>query len=49
MNPVELERKVRQVDSDVQSIYVMLAGIQGTQERHTNRLDEVLLLLRNRG
>ena len=41
MNPVELERKVRQVDNDVQSIYVMLAGIQGTQERHTNRLNEL--------
>lgn len=41
MNPVELERKVRQVDNDVQSIYVTLAGIQGTQERHTNRLNEL--------
>ena len=41
MNPVELERKVRQVDNDVQSIYVMLAAIQGTQERHTNRLNEL--------
>ena len=41
MNPVELERKVRQVDNDVQSRYVMLAGIQGTQERHTNRLNEL--------
>ena len=41
MNPVEIERKVRQVDNDVQSIYVMLAGIQGTQERHTNRLNEL--------
>ena len=41
MNPVELECKVRQVDNDVQSIYVMLAGIQGTQERHTNRLNEL--------
>lgn len=41
MNPVELERKVRQVDNDVQSIYVPLAGIPGTQERHTNRLNEL--------
>ncbi len=41
MNPVELERKVRELDDDVQSIYVMLAGIQGTQERHTNRLNEL--------
>ena len=41
MNPVELERKVRLVDDEVQSIYVMLARIQGTQERHTNRLNEL--------
>ncbi len=41
MNPLELERKVRELDDDVQSIYVMLAGLQGTQERHTNRLNEL--------
>ena len=38
MNPVEL---VRQVDNDVQSIYVMLAG-NGVERK----LDEVLDLLR---
>ncbi len=41
MGPVEVERKVRQLDNDVQSIYTMLSAIQGTQERHTNRLGEL--------
>jgi hypothetical protein len=41
MKPLELERKVRQLDNDVQSIYELLLGIQGTQGRHTNRLDEL--------
>ena len=41
MSPVEIERKVRQLDNDVQSIYTMLSAIQGTQERHTNRLREL--------
>ena len=41
MNPVELDRKVRQLDNEVQSIYEMLAAIQGTQGRHTNRFREV--------
>jgi len=41
MGPVEIERKVRQIDNDVQSIYTMLSAIQGTQERHTNRLGEL--------
>jgi chromosome segregation ATPase len=36
-----LERKVRQLDNDVQSIYEMLSAIQGTQLRHGNRLDEL--------
>lgn len=36
-----LERKVRQLDNDVQSIYEMLAGIEATQRRHGNRLDEI--------
>ncbi|MDQ3480842.1 MAG: hypothetical protein M3423_05855, partial [Actinomycetota bacterium] len=30
-----------QLDNDVQSIYTMLSAIQGTQERHTNRLGEL--------
>ncbi len=41
MGPVEIERKIRQLDNDVQSIYTMLSAIQGTQERHTNRLGEL--------
>lgn len=41
MGPVEIEREVRQLDNDVQSIYTMLSAIQGTQERHTNRLGEL--------
>lgn len=41
MSPVEIERKLRQIDNDVQSIYTMLSAIQGTQERHTNRLGEL--------
>ena len=41
MSPVEIERKVRQLDNDVQSIYEMLAAIQGTQQRHSNRFQEI--------
>ncbi len=41
MSPTEIERKVRQVDNDVQSIYEMLAFIQGTQTRHSNRFEEL--------
>ncbi|MBA2774398.1 MAG: hypothetical protein H0U36_10205 [Nocardioidaceae bacterium] len=41
MGPVEIERKIRQLDNDAQSIYTMLSAIQGTQERHTNRLGEL--------
>ena len=40
-SPTSLERKVRQLDNDVQSIYEMLSAIQGTQLRHGNRLDEL--------
>jgi chromosome segregation ATPase len=38
---VNVERKLRQLDNDVQSIYEMLAAIAGTQTRHGNRLDEM--------
>ncbi|MDQ3307327.1 MAG: hypothetical protein M3499_03065 [Actinomycetota bacterium] len=38
---MEIDRKVRQLDNDVQSIYELLATIQGTQERHGNRLREL--------
>jgi outer membrane murein-binding lipoprotein Lpp len=39
--PPDLQRKVRQLDNDVQSIYEMLATIQATQQRQGNRLDEL--------
>lgn len=39
--PVEIERKVRQLDNDVQSIYEMLAAIEATQRRQGNRLKEI--------
>lgn len=39
--PVNVQRKLRQLDNDVQSIYEMLAAISGTQTRHGNRLDEL--------
>ncbi|MDQ3484410.1 MAG: hypothetical protein M3445_03210 [Actinomycetota bacterium] len=45
MGLVEVERKVRQLDHEVQSIYTMLSAIQGTQERHTNRLGELAVKL----
>jgi len=41
MSPVEIERKVRQLDADVQAIYEMLAAIEGTQRRHSNRFQEL--------
>ncbi len=41
MSPVELERRVRQLDNDVQSIYELLNSISSTQQRHTNRLGEL--------
>ena len=47
MSPMEIERKVRQLDNDVQSMYEMLAAIQGTQERHSNRFQEVAEKLDN--
>lgn len=39
-SPIEVDRKLRQLDNDVQSIYEMLSAIQGTQTRHGNRLQE---------
>jgi len=41
MTPGEIERKVRQLDNDVQEIYVLLHGISATQTRHGNRLDRI--------
>ncbi|WP_256335191.1 hypothetical protein [Lentzea albidocapillata] len=40
-SPVEIERKVRQLDNDVQSIYELLATIDATQKRQGNRLNEI--------
>lgn len=41
MTTPALQRKVRQLDNDVQSIYELLAGISSTQVRHGNRLGEL--------
>jgi len=41
MTSPALERKVRQLDNDVQSIYEMLSTISGTQLRQGNRLEEI--------
>lgn len=38
MSPGELQRKVRQMDNDVSSLYEMLVGIQATLARHGNAL-----------
>ena len=37
----ELQRKVRQLDNDVNEVYLMLNQIQVTQSRHGVRLDEL--------
>jgi chromosome segregation ATPase len=39
--PIDVQRKVRQLDNDVQSIYELLAGIAATQSRHGNRFEEL--------
>ena len=36
-----LERKVRQLDNDVQALYELIFKISATQVRHTNRFDEL--------
>ena len=41
MSPPEMERKLKQLDNDVQSIYELLSTIEGTQRRHGNRLGEI--------
>ncbi len=40
-SPEDTARKVRQLDNDVQSIYEMLATIEATQRRQSNRLEEI--------
>ncbi len=37
----DVQRKIRQLDNDVQSIYELLAGISLTQTRHSNRFEEL--------
>lgn len=39
--PADTERKIQQVDGDVQSIYEMLGAIDGTLRRQHNRLEEI--------
>jgi chaperonin cofactor prefoldin len=41
MSPQQMERKLSQLDNDVQSIYEMLNGISTTQVRHSNRFKEL--------
>jgi hypothetical protein len=41
MTTPDVVRKVRQLDNDVQSTYEILARIEGTQNRHGNRLGEI--------
>ena len=40
-SPVDLERKVRQLDNDVQSIFELLNKISTTQQRQGNRITEL--------
>ena len=49
MSSPEMQHKVRQLDHDVQAIYVMLSDIQGTQTRHSNRLQELAELMIGQG
>lgn len=44
-NATDIDNQVRQLDLEVQSIYEMVARIQGTQTRHTNRLSELAIRL----
>jgi len=41
MSPVDLERKVSELDNDVQSIYELLNKISTTQQRQGNRITEL--------
>jgi outer membrane murein-binding lipoprotein Lpp len=40
-SPIESQRKVRQLENDVTSIYELLGSIQETQHKHGDQLDEV--------
>jgi len=39
--PAGIQKKIRQLDNDVQAIYELLTGIQATQTRQGNRLEEI--------
>ena len=41
MTDIDVERKIRQHDNDISAIYTMIAEVQNTQRRHTNRFDEL--------
>lgn len=41
LTPGELQRKVRQLDNDMQATYSMLADISATQKRMGTRLDSL--------
>jgi hypothetical protein len=41
MSSGEVERKVRQLDNDVQAIHGLLHDLSATQARQGNRLDEI--------
>ena len=41
MTATGIERKVRQHENDISAIYTMIADIQNTQRRHTNRFNEL--------
>lgn len=38
---MDLERRVRQHDNDISAIDTMIADIQNTQRRHSNRFEEL--------
>lgn len=41
MSTPPLERKVQQLDNDVQAIYELISTISSTQRRHDNRFKEI--------
>ena len=41
LSPAEMQRRVRQLDNDVASIYELVHAIHLTQGRHTSRLEEL--------
>ncbi|GAA1931172.1 hypothetical protein GCM10009775_24130 [Microbacterium aoyamense] len=41
MSPSDTERKIQQLDNDVQGIYEMISRIDGTLRRQHSRLEEI--------